>query len=124
MHELSITQSMLDLVLEYADGHPVTAINLKLGELALVVPESVQLYFEYLSKGTVAQGARLNWEIAPMELTCGDCGEVAELEEWAGERPQLILSNALERGCRHCGSHDLRVTDGTGFAVTSLEIEG
>ena len=124
MHELSVTQSMLDLVLEHADGHPVTAVNLSLGEMALVVPESVQMYFEFLSKDTVAQGARLNWEIVPMEMTCRECGETAELQEWAGERPQLIVANVLERGCVHCGSHDLRVTDGTGFAVASLEIEG
>jgi hydrogenase nickel incorporation protein HypA/HybF len=123
MHELSVTQSMMDLVLQYADGHPVTVINLKLGEMASVVAESVELYFEYLSKGTPAEGARLNWEIVPMEMTCRACGEKAELQEWAGERPQLIVASVLERGCR-CGCHDLRVKDGTGFAVASLEIEG
>lgn len=123
MHELSVTQSMMDLVLQHADGHPVTVINLKLGEMASVVAESVELYFEYLSKGTPAEGARLNWEIVPMEMTCRACREKAELQEWAGERPQLIVASVLERGCR-CGSHDLRVTDGTGFAVASLEIEG
>ena len=123
MHELSVTQSMMDLALQYGDGHPVTVINLKLGEMASVVAESVELYFEYLSKGTPAEGARLNWEIVPMEMTCRVCGEKAELQEWAGERPQLIVASVLERDCR-CGSHDLRVTDGTGFAVASLEIEG
>ncbi len=123
MHELGVTQSMLDLVLEHAEGHPVTAINLKLGEMASVVAESVELYFEYLSKGSPAEGARLNWETVPMEMTCRVCGETADLQEWAGERPQLIVAGALERGCR-CGSHDLRVTNGTGFAVASLEIEG
>jgi hydrogenase nickel incorporation protein HypA/HybF len=123
MHELGVTQSMMDLVLEYADGHPVTVVNLKLGEMATVVAESVELYFEYLSKGTPAEGARLNWEIVPMEMTCRACGEKSELQEWAGERPQLIVVSVMERGCR-CGSHDLRVTDGTSFAVASLEIEG
>ncbi len=123
MHELGVTQSMLDLALEYAEGHQITAINLRLGQAAAVVGESVELYFEYLSKGTPAEGARLNWEIVPLELTCQDCGEVADLSEWEDERPQLILSHALERGCA-CGSRNLKVTDGTGFGVASLEIEG
>jgi hydrogenase nickel incorporation protein HypA/HybF len=121
MHELGVTQAMLDLVLQYADGHRITVINLRLGQAASVVRESVELYFDYLSKGTLAEGARLCWEIVPLEITCQVCGRQVDLGEWADERPNLILSQAIERGCT-CGSHKLRMSEGTGFGVASLEV--
>ena len=120
---MSVTQEMLGLVLQYAGDRRVTAINLHLGQMASVVQESVQLYFDYLSRGTPAEGAQLNWEVVPMEITCQACGTHVDLAAWAGERPQLVLAQAIERGCP-CGSRNLRVTGGAGFGVASLEVEG
>jgi hydrogenase nickel incorporation protein HypA/HybF len=119
---MSVTQSLLDMALQYADGRRITDINLAVGEMSTVVPDSVTLYFEFLSKGTLAEGAALHFETVPMVITCQTCGAVADLSEWAGERPAFILSNALERGCA-CGGRNLRVTDGANFTMTSLEVE-
>ena len=122
VHEMSVTQSLLDMALQYADGHRITDINLAVGEMSTVVPDSVALYFEYLSKGTLAEGAALHFEAVPMVITCQVCGAAADLSEWADERPTFILTKALERGCT-CGSHNLRVTEGANFTMTSLEVE-
>jgi hydrogenase nickel incorporation protein HypA/HybF len=122
VHEMSVTQSMLDMALQYAEGRRITAINLAVGEMSTVVPDSVSLYFEFLSKGTPAEGAALHFEVEPMVIICQSCGAVADLSEWAGERPAYILTKALERGCG-CGSHNLRVTEGANFTMTSLEVE-
>ena len=122
MHEASITQAMLDMALEYAQGQRITDIYLQVGQMSLVVPECVEFYFEFLSKGTLAEGAKLHFEIAPIEITCMDCGRQADLSDWADDPPRTIVVEALARGCQ-CGSHNLRVTGGTDFNMISLEVE-
>jgi hydrogenase nickel incorporation protein HypA/HybF len=122
MHEMSITQAMLDLGLEHAKGHRITDIYLRVGRMSLIVPESVEFYFEYLSKGTQAEGATLHFETVPLEMTCMDCGRQADLSDWTDEPPRAIMIQALARGCE-CGSNNLRVTGGTGFDMVSLEVD-
>ena len=122
MHEASVTQAMLDLALEYAKGQRITDVYLQVGRMSFIVPESVEFYFEYLSRGTVAEGATLHFETAPLEMTCTDCGRQADLSEWADEQPRAMMVQALVRGCQ-CGSSNLRVTGGTGFDMVSLGVE-
>jgi len=65
MHELTITQTMLDIVLEQAkkaSAKKVGAINLVIGELSGFVEESVRFYFDFLAKDTIAEGAALNFK--------------------------------------------------------------
>jgi len=122
MHEMSITQAMLDLALEHAQGHRITDVYLRVGKLSGVVPESVEFYFDYLSKGTLAEGATLHFETVPLEMTCMECGRQADLSDWTDEPPRAIMVQALARGCQ-CGSKNLRITGGTGFDMVSLEVE-
>jgi len=122
MHEMSVTQAMLDMALEHARGHRITDIYLQVGRMSLIVPESVEFYFEYLSKGTLAEGATLHFEIQPIEMTCTDCGRQADLTDLMDEQPRAIMVQALARGCE-CGSKNLRVTSGTGFNMLSLGVE-
>ncbi|GAI95109.1 unnamed protein product, partial [marine sediment metagenome] len=56
MHELAITQSMFDLVLEQAKkagAKKVGKINLVIGGMTGVVGDCVQFYFDFISKGTL-----------------------------------------------------------------------
>jgi len=122
MHEMSITQAMLDLALGHAQGQRITDIHLQVGMMSFVVPECVEFYFEYLSQGTLAEGAKLHFETLPIEITCLDCGRQADLSDWADDPPRAIMVEALARGCR-CGSKNLRLTGGTGFDMISLEVE-
>jgi hydrogenase nickel incorporation protein HypA/HybF len=122
MHEMSVTQAMLDLALEHAKGQRITDIYLQVGRISGIVPESVEFYFEYLSRGTVAEGATLHFEAAPLEMTCLDCGRQADLSDWADEQPRAIMVQALARGCE-CGSNRLQTTGGIGFHMVSLEVE-
>ncbi len=49
MHELSITQSILSIVLEQTEAaraNKITRINLTIGELAGIVGECVEFYFK------------------------------------------------------------------------------
>ena len=122
MHEMSITQAMLDMALKHAKGHRITDIYLRVGMMSLVVPESVEFYFAYLSKDTLAEEATLHFETVPLEMTCLDCGRRADLSDWTDQPPRAIMIQALARGCE-CGSNNLRATGGTGFDMVSLEVD-
>ena len=73
MHELAVTQSTLDLALKYAGGRRITAIYLVVGELSSIVDDSVQFYWDFISRDTLeAQhrtfSQRLPADEIPVEL--------------------------------------------------------
>lgn len=85
MHELSVTQSILDIALAEAQKHQaqrITRIKLKLGRLTQVVPDCVQFYLDMLGKGTIAEGVQLDVETVPLVVQCKKCGTIAHLEEY------------------------------------------
>jgi len=76
MHELAITQSVLDIALEHAKKHKankITSINLVIGEMSGIVDECVRFYFESISKDTIASEATLSFETVPTKGRCRDC---------------------------------------------------
>lgn len=122
MHEMPLTQSLLNLALKHAAGQRITDVYLEVGRMSVVVPESVEVFFDYLSKGTLAEGATLHFDIKPVEMTCLDCGEQQDLAGWQDERPHVIMQKAFARGCV-CGGKNLRVTGGVKFGLVSIDVE-
>jgi hydrogenase nickel incorporation protein HypA/HybF len=122
MHEMAVTQGLLNMALEHAAGRRITDVYLQVGRMSPVVPSSVELFFAHLSQGTLAAGARLHFEITPVEMTCTDCGQQADLTAWADLAPPVIMGKALTRGCT-CGSKRLRVTGGVAFGLVSLSVD-
>jgi len=113
MHELSITQSMLDLVLEQAEkagAREVGRINLVIGEMTGIVEECVQFYFDFISRGTIAEGAALSFNRVASRARCRACNKLFELEEF-------------EWACPHCGGAELEIVEGKELFVESIEVE-
>lgn len=83
MHELAITESILNQAIAEAKKQKATAIKvvkLKIGEGQSLVPDCMQFYFETARKGTLAAEAKLDIEIVPMKLVCPKCrAEVKDL---------------------------------------------
>ncbi len=50
MHEMAITQSVVDAVCERADGRTVHSIRLQVGRLCAVVPDAMQFCFELVTR--------------------------------------------------------------------------
>jgi len=122
MHEMPVTQGLLNMALEAAAGRRVTDIYLQVGRMAAIVPSSIEVFFDHLSKGTLAEGARLHFELMPVEMGCLDCSQPADLSRWASDHPQVIMARAIAQGCS-CGSKGLRVTGGVSFGMTRIEVE-
>ena len=71
MHELAITQSILDIARKAADEHgakQVKSVRIMLGEYSGVVPQCIQYYFDVISKDTIAEGAVLDIQPNPDSL--------------------------------------------------------
>jgi hydrogenase nickel incorporation protein HypA/HybF len=113
MHELALTQSILRIVEEAAQGHEVKRVKevrLKIGDYSGVVPQSLAYYFDLLSRDTVAAGAQLRLERLPLLMTCRSC-------RWQGEIDKHHIQ------CPQCGCIDLHLDQGREFYVESIEVE-
>ncbi|MDT4986417.1 MAG: hydrogenase nickel incorporation protein HypA/HybF [Micromonosporaceae bacterium] len=108
MHELGITQSVVDAVCERAAGRPVRSVRVQVGALTAVIPEAMRFCFELVAEGTVADGARLDIERRPAAASCQACGVDFAVTD-------LILL------CP-CGSADVRVTAGRELQIVSMEV--
>ncbi len=110
MHELSLSSAVLATTLKHADGRRVSVINLRIGRLRQVIPDSLEFYFEFVSRDTACQGARLEMEVIDARLRCRPCGT-----EWPIEIPAFR--------CPTCGGSEVEVASGDEFEVESIEVE-
>lgn len=114
MHELAITQRILQIALEHAGragARRITAIHLVVGDLSSVVDDSVQFYFDHLAPGTPAEGAGLHFTRLPARYRCRACGK-----EFAPER-------GLAWQCPACQGWDVEIVQGKEFYLESIEVE-
>ncbi len=73
MHEMAVTQSILDIAIKHAQqagASRITHVNLVVGEMAGIVDDSVQFYFDFLSQDTIAHGAELIFARRPIAACC------------------------------------------------------
>jgi hydrogenase nickel incorporation protein HypA/HybF len=113
MHELAITQSMLDIVLEQAEksgAKEVGKINLVIGEMTGFVEECVRFYFDFLSRGTLAEGATLSFTAVATKARCRACDKLFKLKEF-------------DWVCPYCGGGELEIVAGKELFVESIEVE-
>jgi hydrogenase nickel incorporation protein HypA/HybF len=110
VHELSLSSAIVNTVVKHADGRRVTAVQLTVGQLRQVIPDSLEFYFELVSRGTVCEGAALEQELIPAVLRCEPCGE-----KWSIEIPAFR--------CPFCGGSQVSVHSGEEFQVESIEVE-
>jgi hydrogenase nickel incorporation protein HypA/HybF len=108
MHEMAITQSVVDAVCEHAAGRRVHCVKVEIGALCAVVPDSMQFCFELATQGTVADGAILDMNVRPGVARCRSCANEFEL------RDLILLCD--------CGSADVEVLVGREMKILSMEV--
>ena len=114
MHEMSVSQSILDIALRHAaqaGAGRIVAIDLVIGDLTGFVDESIQFYMDFLSKETLAQGAQLRFERIAPRVLCRACGT-----EYAPSDSRLWA-------CPECEALGGEILAGKEFYVASIEIE-
>ena len=114
MHEASIALNLIEAVERRLESQApgagrVTAIHVRVGELAGVSTEALDFAFQCLSAGTPLAGARLVFEAVPLTMTCEGCGRTSPVED-------LVFR------CPACGSEKTRVSTGRELEVRTLEV--
>lgn len=108
MHELAITQNIVDLVDERAGEARVRRLILEIGRLSAVMPDAVRFCFDLCSAGTALEGAALQITEPPGRGRCRRCGRELELDEPVGR-------------CA-CGSCDIDCIAGEELSIKAMEI--
>jgi hydrogenase nickel incorporation protein HypA/HybF len=110
MHELAVTQSLLQLALNHANGGRVTNLYLEIGQLSSFVDDTVQFYWDIISEGTPAQGAKLHFQRVPAEMECLDC-------------EQRYRLSADHLACPNCDGTQVRLVSGDQFYLEAIDVE-
>jgi hydrogenase nickel incorporation protein HypA/HybF len=110
VHELSICGSIGDIVSRRAGGRPVRVINVRVGQLRQVVPDTLAYCWDLVSADTALEGSRLVVESVPARLRCRDC----ESESEVGDLPVFY--------CASCGATNTEIVAGEEFLITSVDL--
>ncbi len=113
MHELSVTENLLELALKHAEptqANRITDLYLVIGQLSSIVDDSVQFYWDFVSKDTLAEGARLHFKRIPTELLCLDCNK-------------SYLPGEEQLSCPYCDGIRVKILAGNEFRLEAIEIE-
>lgn len=116
MHELPIVKAVLETVLLYAEEQQAKKIHkviLSVGQMHDLVPEWVDKFFRYASKGTPAAEAAIEIESIPVICRCGQCRE-NYLLHLHGPEDQMC--------CPICRSADAEMLSGNELLIKEIEV--
>ena len=115
MHELQVTERILEIALKYAEPNQVEkiiAIHLKIGELSDLEDEWIQKYFDYLSKDTIAEGAQLKIQRTPVVMECDDCFHSFNVD----------MKQTKDIKCPECGNTKCTLVSGREYRIENMEV--
>jgi len=108
VHELAVTESLVDAVSERLPGQRVTCVRLEIGALSGVVADSVRFCFDLVTEGTSLEGARLEIAQPPAQCHCRICGA-----DFGPAGPIVICP---------CGSAEVTVLAGQDLRILSVQV--
>ena len=113
MHELYATQAILEKALQKAGeakAKRITTVHLVVGEISTYTEDSVQFYWDDLSKGTLAEGAILQFRLVKTEAQCMSC-----FTKYNPKDGEII--------CPSCGGVGAKIIAGEEFYMEALDVE-
>jgi hydrogenase nickel incorporation protein HypA/HybF len=114
MHEMGIALQIIEIATASLPADlgeaRVAKVNLKIGKLAAVVPDSLRFCFDVAVKDTSLAGADLTIEEIPVVARCKDCDA-----QWTIDEPVFI--------CKTCESGSLEILSGRELDIESIEVE-
>lgn len=113
MHELSIAMSLVDIASEELarlNGARAHALKVRIGPLSGVVKEALLFSFAMAASGTPVEGARLEFDDAPVTVWCDSCGA------------ERVLQQVTRRRCPICDSPTPEIRCGADLELTGLEV--
>ena len=108
MHELGLTQEIIEIVAQNAEERKVKRIVLEIGKLSCVLPDAVRFCFDLCAAGTIAEGAELEIVQPPGRGRCRRCGAEFALH--------AVIARCV------CGSSDIDWLTGEELRIKTLEL--
>lgn len=108
MHELAITDGVVQLVRERLGDQRVARVRLEIGRLTAVEPEAMRFCFDVCTRGTSLDGAALEIDEVAARVRCARCGGEREV-------PDGIPICA-------CGSADVEIVAGNELRIKEVEV--
>ena len=113
MHEMGIANQIVEIASSYLpdnfDDNRVERVNLKIGKLTGIVPDSLRFCFDIITKDTPFSGAELKIEDVSVRVRCNDCGN-----EWTVDQASFI--------CTKCDGGDTDIITGRELDIVSIEV--
>lgn len=112
MHEMSLCESILQILEAESRKQNFSKVNLvrlEIGTLSHVEPEAMKFCFDAVTRGTLADSARLEIIEPPGEAWCMDCEKT------------VTIAKRYD-ACPHCEGHKLTVTAGEEMRIKDLEV--
>lgn len=113
MHEYPITQQIIKIAENRArecNAAEVRKIVLVVGDYSGFIGDSIQMYFDVISQGTLCEGAEIEIKRVRPRLRCEKCGCLFEKKLFSFE-------------CPECGGAGEPTETGREFYIESIEIE-
>jgi len=114
MHEANFTEQIVSTILnelkKYPDDRPRGA-KVLVGEMLHLVPESVHMHYQLLTRGTPLEGIALDLVEVPVKIRCNHCGT-----EGAVEDHHLLM-------CTACSTMNVKLVSGNEIWVEVVELE-
>ncbi len=113
MHEVSVMRNLLDIVEKTADregAEKINVIHMRIGEMAGINFDSLEFAFDILSKGTRAEGGRLEYVRVDLLARCAGCSHEFGPEE-------LVFR------CPECGSGRVDIIAGREMEVDYILLD-
>jgi len=114
MHEMALARDILRKIEEAEDmrvegrGAKLTYVKILLGESRFTHMAELKELLAEISKGTFAEGAKIELETSPVRSACADCGT----EFKPGQKMSLT--------CAKCGSGNIQLTSGNELVIKEI----
>ncbi len=108
MHEMSITQSIVEICTERAAGARVQRVTLEIGALSAVLPDAIRFCFDLCTRDTALEGAGLEIVEIAGRGCCRTCGRSVDMQDFLAS-------------CE-CGSIDVECVAGEALRIREMEV--
>jgi hydrogenase nickel incorporation protein HypA/HybF len=113
MHELSIAESIVDIVHQYVAPErlcDVRSVSVKVGTFSGVVPDSLEFSYQAINAGTPLERSFLSLERIPFVVLCRNC-------QWQSESEDGVVL------CPKCSSYNTEILSGSELQVKDIELD-
>ena len=110
MHEVGIMEQTVDIAIERAKGvDRIHGLKMRIGKVSGVVPEALEFAFDVVTRGTIAEGAKLEIETVAVTCYCCDCN--------LNFQPSDLFYE-----CPECGKFSYQILSGKEIELVSIEV--